>query len=294
MRSVTPAPDRAELPVREWGEVRSTDGTAIGYYRLGEGPGVVLLHGAGQSSGNFSKLAGALSGAFTVVVPDRRGRGRSGPYGEYRGLCTEVEDLCALLDASGAHNVFGLSAGAVIAIETALVRPDITKLAVYEPPLSFDGVVHGDWAERYERQVEAGRPGAALATVLKATADRGALRLVPEFLIGAFLDFAITRTADRAPSPGTLSPRELIPTLGYDAQTVKDAAGPLERFSKLECDVLLLGGTKSSRKLTASLDGLGKVLPAAKRVVLRGAGHTAADNHGQPGRVAAELRAFFA
>ena len=46
------------------------------------------------------------------------------------------------MEASGGHYVFGLSAGAVIAIETALVRPEITKLALYEPPLSFDGVVH--------------------------------------------------------------------------------------------------------------------------------------------------------
>lgn len=278
----------------EWGEVQSTDGTAIGYYRLGEGPAVVLLHGAGQSSENLSELARALSDAFTVFVPDRRGRGRSGPYGDFRGLRTEVEDLCALLDSSGAHDVFGLSAGAVIAIETARVRPDITKLALYEPPLSFDGVVHGEWAERYEQKLDAGRPGAALATVLKATADRGALRLVPGFLVAAFLDFAIKQTSAKPSPPGALSPRELIPTLLSDARTVRDAAGPLERFSSLECEVLLLGGSKSARDLTASLDELSKALPAAKKVLLRGAGHTAADNRGQPRRVAAELRSFFA
>lgn len=32
-------------------------------------------------------------------MPDRRGRGRSGPYGEFHGLSTEIEDLGALLDA---------------------------------------------------------------------------------------------------------------------------------------------------------------------------------------------------
>ncbi len=71
-------------------------------------------------------------------------------YGGFQGLRTETEDLAALHDASGAHYVFGLSAGAVIAIETALHRQDITKLALYEPPLSFDGVLHG-----------AGLPGAS-------------------------------------------------------------------------------------------------------------------------------------
>jgi len=277
----------------EPGEVRSADGTTIGYYHLGEGPPVVLLHGAGQSSNSFSALASDLSDSFAVFVPDRRGRGRSGPYGEFHGLRSEIEDLSALLDASGAHDVFGLSAGAVIAIETALVRPDITKLALYEPPLSFDGVVHGEWLPRYEREMAEGRTGAALAVVLKGTADRGPMRLVPGFLLGAFMDFAIKRTAGRPAPPGSLSPRELIPTVGYDGQTVRDATGELQRFSDLSCDVLLLGGSRSARNLTASLEGLSNVLPDARKVIIRGVGHTAADNSGQPSRVAMELRRFF-
>lgn len=238
------ASDPAQSASREGGEVTSSDGTTIGYARVGHGPSVVLLHGAGQSSGNLSKLANDLSDAFTVYVPDRRGRGRSPSYGDFRGLRSEVEDLSALIDSCGARRVFGLSAGAVIAIETALVRPEITKLALYEPPLSFDGVMHGAWAGRYERELDRGRPGAALAAVLKATADRGVLRYVP--------------------------------------------------FAALSCDVLLLGGSRSARDLRASLDGLAAVLPRAKKVVLGGVGHTAADNSSQPQRVAAELRAFFA
>jgi pimeloyl-ACP methyl ester carboxylesterase len=276
------------------GEVRSADGTTIGYRRVGAGPAVVLLHGAGQSSVNLMRLARALSGSFTVYVPDRRGRGRSGPYGGFRGLVTEIEDLSSLLNACGATRLFGLSAGAVIAIEAARVRPDITRLALYEPPLTFDGVVHGDWAPLYERQLVAGRPGTALVTVLKATADRTSpVRWIPRRPLGAALDFAISRTAGRAPRDGVISPRELIPTVGYDAQTVNGAAGPLERFSALSCEILLLGGSRSARNLTASLDGLSRVLPHARRVVLHGTGHTAPDNSRQPDRVAAELHPFF-
>lgn len=276
------------------GEVRSADGTAIGYQRVGSGPAVVLLHGAGQLSGNLMRLARALAGAFTVYVPDRRGRGRSGPYGEFRGLSTEIEDLSALLDASGASRLFGLSAGAVIAIEAALVRPDVTKLALYEPPLTFNGVVHGDWAPDYERHLDAGRPGAALVTVLKATADRTSpMRWLPRRPLAAALDFAIKRTVGRPAPADVMSPRELVPTVRYDAQTVRGAAGALERFAGLSCEVLLLGGSRSARNLTASVDGLGRVLPGARRVVIPGAGHTAPDNSRQPDRVAAVLDNFF-
>ena len=284
----------ADDPGSAFGEVRSADGTVIGYQRTGTGPAVVLLHGAGQCSANLMRLARALSGAFTVYVPDRRGRGRSGPYGEFCGLSTEIDDLGALLDDCGASRAFGLSAGAVIAIEAALVRPDIAKLALYERPLTFDGVVHGDWAPQYQQRLAAGKPGAALVTVLKATADRTSpIRWIPRRPLGAALDFAIKRTAGRPSPDGVLSPRELVSTVLYDAQTVNGAAGPLERFGELSCEVLLLGGSRSARNLTASLDGLSRVLPDARRVVLHGTGHTAPDNSQQPDRVAAELRRFF-
>ncbi len=168
-----------------------------------------------------------------MYVPDRRGRGLSGPHGRFRGLPTEIEDLTALLDQCGASRIFGLSAGAVIAIEATRTRPDITRLALYEPPLSFDGVVHGEWAARFNGLLDAGRPGGAL-------------------------DFALIRTAGRPTDPGVMSPRELIPTVRYDAQTVNGAEGPLERFTDLQCEILRLGGTRSARNLTASLDGLAR------------------------------------
>jgi hypothetical protein len=80
----------------------------------------------------------------------------------------------------------------------------------------------------------------------------------------------------------------------YDAQTVRDAAGPLQRFSQLSCEVLLLGGARSVRNLTTSLERLSNVLPHARKVILSGMGHTAADNSSHPDRVATELRRFFA
>jgi len=140
------------------GTVKSDDGTTIGYSKLGQGPGLALVHGAGQSSQNLRNLADGLSGTFTVYVPDRRDRGMSGPYGECHGLRTEIEDLRATWTAMGATYVFGLSAGAVIAIEAARAMTQITKLALYEPPLSFDGVVHAQWVSRYERELAGREP----------------------------------------------------------------------------------------------------------------------------------------
>ena len=45
-----PGPEEPASPMP--GQVRSADGTPIGYYRIGDGPALILLHGAGQSSGS--------------------------------------------------------------------------------------------------------------------------------------------------------------------------------------------------------------------------------------------------
>lgn len=272
----------------------SEDGAQIGFRRLGAGPVVVLVHGAGQTAESFRILAEDLASDFSVIVVDRRGRGRSPDYGRYAGLRTEVADLRAVLEATGARNVFGLSSGAVIAIETArIATAAIDRLALYEPPLSFDGVVHGEWVPRYEEFMAAGRPGRALATVTKATADRPVGRLMPAPLLGALLDFAIRHTEGGPAPDGTLSPSALARTIHYDGMTVRQAAGPLDRFSQLPCRVLLLGGTRSARNLTASLDGLAAVLPHVDRVTIPLAGHTAADDSKKPHAVAAALQTFF-
>ena len=59
--------------------VISADGTLIGYRQLGQGPGLVLVHGAMESAQSHMQLAEALADTFTVYLPDRRGRGMSGP-----------------------------------------------------------------------------------------------------------------------------------------------------------------------------------------------------------------------
>src|SRR5690349_14752157 len=96
------------------GAVTSKDGTTIGYRRLGHGPAVVLLHGSMESAHSHIELAAALADAFTVYLPDRRGRGLSGPYSAEYSVQKDIEDMDALLTQTGAHYVFGISSGAII------------------------------------------------------------------------------------------------------------------------------------------------------------------------------------
>ncbi len=94
------------------GSVSSADGTTIGYLRAGHGPAVVILHGSNESARSHTQLALGLADDLTMYLPDRRGRGQSGPHRAGHGLRTEVEDLQAILAGSGASKVFAVSIGA--------------------------------------------------------------------------------------------------------------------------------------------------------------------------------------
>ncbi|WP_433792144.1 alpha/beta fold hydrolase [Actinoplanes sp. CA-252034] len=254
----------------------------IRWRAFGGGPKVVLLHGGMQTSGNFTKLARALAGDFTVYVPDRRGRGRSGPARPGHGLRDEISDLAAVLDETGARNVFGLSSGAVIALRAAMELP-IERLALYEPPLK-----HGDhdpvaWLPRFEKELSRGRRAAAFVTAAKGTGD---LRYAPRAALIPLLGLAIRAGEGRRIG-------DLIPTMRLDAAVVEDAAGPLGMYRSVTAETLLLGGDRSPAYLKGVLNGLEPVLPRVRRVTLTGVGHLAADDSGKPETVAAELRKFF-
>jgi pimeloyl-ACP methyl ester carboxylesterase len=270
----------------------SRDGTRIGYHRLGSGPGIILLHGGLQSSHSLRRLGAALADRFTVVVPDRRGRGLSGAFAPDYSMATEVDDLKQLVENTGSRYVFGLSSGALMALAAAPGLPAVERLMLYEPPLAIAGVPSPlAWVPRYEAELERGRLAAAMVSILKGTADREPMRYAPRSLTVPIFALALRARPDAGVDGGPPL-RTLIPTVHYDAQLVTEMAGRLEDFRTLTTPTLLLGGTRSRDYLTAALNALESVLPNSHRVILEDAGHLAADNTGQPELVAAELVSF--
>ncbi|MEO8613470.1 MAG: alpha/beta hydrolase [Chloroflexota bacterium] len=273
--------------------VTSKDGTRIGYRQLGRGPGLILMHGGMQAAQNFMRLAGFLADQFTVYVPDRRGRGLSGSYDEHYTLQNAVEDTHAILQKTGAHNVFALSSGAIIALQTALTLPTaIQKLAIYEPPLSIDGSSATKWLSRFDEEVAQGKIGAAMVTVMKGTKDTSFFGTLPRFITVPLVTMAV-KAESQEPAGNDVPIGEIVPTMHSDGQIVIDTEDIIERFHDVSADVLLLGGTKSPAYLKLALDRLENVLPHVQRVTLKGADHMASDNGGQPERGAQELRRFF-
>ncbi len=92
---------------------------------------------------DYRDLAQALSRQHTVPTPDRRGRATSPrPYDPAHEIARDVEDVDAVLTGTGADRVFGLSSGAVIALEAARTLTRVTRAAVYEPPFFREGIAH--------------------------------------------------------------------------------------------------------------------------------------------------------
>ncbi|HLJ49101.1 MAG TPA: alpha/beta hydrolase [Bryobacteraceae bacterium] len=273
------------------GSVTSRDGTRIGYRRAGQGLPVILLHGGMQGAQHLTLLAEGLVDSFAVYIPDRRGRGLSdAPYEICAGLSKQCEDLEALLLESGAHRVFGLSSGGIIAIHGALRIPAIQKVAVYEPALSMHGSSPTHWLDRYEREIQQRRLAAALVTALKGIQISRFFEYMPRWVLVPLLKFAIRHHPVNA---GDIPLELLIPTMKCDVRLVLETEDTVPAFANLQADALLLGGSKGPAYLQCALDALERTLPHARRVVLRGLDHLGPSNEGNPNRVAKELRRFF-
>ena len=257
-----------------------------------------VLHGGFSSAHNHMQLAEALVDTFTVYVPDRRGRGLSiHPYDKDDGVQKDVEDMDALLAKTGAHNVFGVSAGAIIWLQAALTLPAIHKAAIFEPPLFRDDSIPTAVLARFDKEMAQGRVAAALITAMKG-AEMGPpiFNIMPRWLLELLTSMAI-KSEDKKAQSDYVPIRTLASLQQHDFQLVVEMSGKLESLRTIRAEILLLGGSKSPAFLKAALDDLEKVLPRSKRIEFPGLGHAASwntDRGGKPEPVAQELRRFFA
>ncbi|MBM7568142.1 alpha/beta fold hydrolase [Paenibacillus sacheonensis] len=271
------------------GYIVSTDGTKIGYRQLGRGPSLVLMHGGLQASQSLMLLATAMSDEYTVYVPDRRGRGLSGPLGENYSIRRECEDLGALLDKTGAQDVFGLSSGALITLHSALHLPSIRKIALYEPPLSITPVLN-KFMPRYEREIAEGKIVSAFITIIKGLGISPLLNLMPRFIMLPFLKLA-TRYGKEP--EGDVPLHELIPTFQDDDFLIRETAETFQTFENVSAKSLIMGGSKSPDYFKVIIGKLAAIMPGARSMEFAGLDHSGPDDGGKPAIVAEELRRFF-
>ncbi|MDA2804083.1 alpha/beta fold hydrolase [Nocardiopsis suaedae] len=260
----------------------SRDGTRIAYDRRGSGPALILVDGAlGHRAFNphGAALAGLLQDAFTVYTYDRRGRGDSGDTAPY-AVEREIEDLEALIrDAGGRAHLFGMSSGAVLALDAAAHGLAVEALALYEPPFIVDGSrppLPPDYAVRVGALAAEGRRAEAVEYFMTA-----ALGLPAELLGGMREDPSFARM------------EKVAHTLAYDAAviggTMSGVPLPPHRWASVTAPVLVADGGKSEHTFADGADALAAVLRDVRRATLDGQTHDV-----DPEVLAPVLRDFFA
>lgn len=111
----------------------------------GEGPDLILIHGASGSSRDFSfDLIGRLSPRYRVIAFDRPGLGHSDPLPEGQAsLAAQVTVLKAAADQLGATKpiLVGQSYGGTVALSWALDHPAAALVTIASPSLPWPGTL---------------------------------------------------------------------------------------------------------------------------------------------------------
>jgi pimeloyl-ACP methyl ester carboxylesterase len=271
----------AAQPTREGRfDVRSTDGTAIAVWVEGDGPPLVLVHGALNDHTTDRPFVDELRGSVTTFAIDRRGRGASGDCLDY-AIEREFEDVAAVVDAVAARtgqavSVWGHSYGADCAMGAASLTDSVARLVIYEPGLGLtcsDSVREA--IEAVDTAVAAGDLEVALLTAL-----RGIVELTDE-------EIAVVRA-----TPGWSARLAAVPVLPREIRAEVDWVYRPGQFDTISASALLLAGAESPPAQQEATRRAAAAIPDARVRTLDGHSHIA--HRVDPAMVAAIVCEFVA
>jgi pimeloyl-ACP methyl ester carboxylesterase len=155
-------------------ELVNANGAEIAYVDIGDGPPLVLLHGALVSTGPAWAGSGVahvdhfatLGKSFRVIAPDTRGSGATPHAAGPAGFDMLAADVIALIEALELDRPFvaGFSEGGATATLVTLRRPDLVRGLINHAGFDyFDPVAMAEQHDRALRPLFGGRPGATQA-----------------------------------------------------------------------------------------------------------------------------------
>ena len=261
--------------------VTSADGTPIADFVIGDGPPVVLVHGAAADHTTFRVIGPMLAAAgWTVHAIDRRGRGASGDTLPYT-IEREFEDVAAvarslMTEAGTAVDVVGHSYGGRCALGAALRTDAIRRVVSYEGAPSPPGRHYSDDAlvERLASLDAAGRDDELLETFMRG--------------IVGMDDAAIT--AYRADPVWPLRVAAAHTIVREIRSEDADAVAGLEALGHVRQPVLQILGGESRQAFAESTHTLDERLADGRVVVIPGARHAA--HHTHPTELVAAIESF--
>jgi pimeloyl-ACP methyl ester carboxylesterase len=252
--------------------VTAPDGVRLACEVAGEGPALVMVHGAGSGRWSFDLVRPHLERDFTVWTLDRRGRGDSEDRYPY-DIAREFEDVAATVRAAGpGAALIGHSYGGLLSAAAACGLDGLACLVLYEGPM---GGVLADaaWTDRFEASVEAGdRDGAVRAFMHD---------------VGGYSQEEIDAMRE---TPAWEARLAASPTVPRELRAEHDFSIDRLNLADLGIPCLLLVGSRSPDWAQRSTKAFSEAIPGAQVHTLEGHGHGAAVSG--PELLASEIARF--
>lgn len=279
----------AEAAYPPEGRILHVGGTRVHALSLGQGPDVVLIHGAGGNLRDFSfALMGRLAGRFRVTAFDRPGLGWTDPVPGAEDPGVQAALLRAAADALGIGRpiVLGHSFGGIVAMAWALADPAAVAGVV------LVGGVSMPWPGGVDRwyHLTGGPLGAALA-----------VPFVTAFATEAQVRASVAGTFAPAPVPpgyldhigaGLTLRRTTLRENGRQVLRLKPhVAAMAQRYPGLDVPIQAIHGT-ADRTVRADIHAipLSRTAPRVTLTLIEGAGHM--PHHTHPDAVAQSVAAL--
>lgn len=239
--------------------VELTEGLRIAYRRTGQGPPLVLLHGAMSDSRAWRPQLEGLADDFTVVAWDMPGCGASSDPPAEIALSWYADALAEFIAALGLRrpHVLGLSFGGGLALELYRRHPDLPRTLVLAA--AYAGWAGSLPADEVERRRE---------RVLRET------ELPPEKWVRGYLPGFFTESAPPELIEEALEMMSDTRASGLRAMITAFAEADLrDVLDRIDVPTLLLYGDADVRSPPDVAEALHARIPTSRLVILPGAGH---------------------
>lgn len=256
-------------------EIVRANGVEIAYERVGNGPLLVFVHGAGEDGRVWLPQLAALADEFTVVSWDEPGAGRSSDVPANFGLADYARCLAALIDelALGPAQVAGRSWGGTVVQELYRHHPQlVATLILIDTYAGWKGSLS-------EEEVRARVAG--VRRILAAPTGR-----FDSTLPGLFAGDPPAKFSSLLEEIAADVRRESMHT----ALRVMAAADQRDLLSRVAVPTLLIWGESDTRSPLSVARQFEQAIDGAKLVVLPGAGHMS--NLEQPEQFNTAVREF--
>jgi pimeloyl-ACP methyl ester carboxylesterase len=241
----------------------SADGTEIAGRVVGQGPPLVLLHGAvycGETA--FDELLPHLSDHFTCFLPSTRGRGLSADSDDFTGERL-LEDVMAFIDSVGQPvPTFGWSGGGMFALGAAASTAAVSSVIAYEPPVfdEIDDEFMGtfiDTVTRMSVEVEQGRPADAARLFMGLVCNEEEL------------ETSIAKGRHEVAAPSIPADVRMFENLDPTGPSMTDP----DLLATITAPILLLQGDRTKPWFERGIRHVLEHAPNAENRIIPGAGH---------------------